>query len=600
MDNVAAIKERLNIVDVISGYIKTQKAGINFKARCPFHNEKTPSFYISPERQIWHCFGCQKGGDMFTFVQEMEGLDFSEALKTLALKAGVELERFNSKEKDDKEELYRVSELASRFFEKQLYNSPTGKKALVYLLGRGIKEETLKEFRVGFAPDSWNALSAYLSESGFKRSDIITAGLSIKKDGKDEIFDRFRSRITFPIADINGRIVGFTARIFGDNHPPDVGKYINTPQTPIYDKSRILYGLDKAKTSIRRQNRALLVEGNIDVIMSYQSGATNVAATSGTALTPNHLQILQRYTNNLDFCFDTDQAGSIATRRGIGMALARNANVSIVQIPDKECKDPADYVAKYDRLSGKGPKWPELAVSGKPAIEFYFEKSRNNLDLKTVSGKKEILSVMAPLIKRLVSQVERSHWVTQLATVLKTKEDAVSADIASVKDDLSVYEDSAKLNISPKTAPGHLAPLNEFEILNQGLLAVIFRKPELFKDELAEINHETLMPEVSDAIKLIEKSNYSAGAVSSIFKDLDNSKNIQIGSAYIKSSELMNEFTDGDLKNEFVIISGRLKNISRQKALEALTADIKEAEAFGDKNKVTELTKRISLILKNP
>src|SRR3990167_7112451 len=353
-DNIAKIKERLSVVDVISGYIKVQKSGINFKARCPFHNEKTPSFYISPERQIWHCFGCQKGGDIFGFVKEIEGVEFPEALRILAQRAGVKLESFDPTVQDAKAVLYEICETAARFFEKQLHGSSVGKKALAYLKDRGLHESTSREFRLGFAPEGWHNLSNFLRDCGYKEKDIIDSGMSIKKDGGTDIHDRFRSRIIFPIADANDRIVGFTGRIFGDNHPVDVGKYINSPQTPIYDKNRVLYGLNKAKIEARKADRCLLVEGNMDAIMSHQAGVKNVAATSGTALTPSQLQLLQRYTNNLDLCFDIDQAGLTATRRGIGLALSQNFNIKIVHLQDPQCKDPADYVKKFGQNSAGG------------------------------------------------------------------------------------------------------------------------------------------------------------------------------------------------------------------------------------------------------
>src|SRR3990167_347049 len=217
MDNISKIKDRLSVVDVVSGYLKIQKAGANFKARCPFHNEKSPSFFISPERQIWHCFGCQKGGDIFAFVQEMEGVGFPEALRILAARAGVELGEFDSALKDSREQLYQVCETSTRFFEKQLGNSDIGKRAFEYLKERGLKSETMSEFRLGFAPNTWDSLGGYLRSSGFSEKEIVDAGVVLKRNDGNGIYDRFRSRIIFPIADANGRVVGFTGRIFAES-----------------------------------------------------------------------------------------------------------------------------------------------------------------------------------------------------------------------------------------------------------------------------------------------------------------------------------------------------------------------------------------------
>ena len=310
-DNVSKIKDRLDVVDVISGYLKLQKAGMNFKARCPFHNEKTPSFVVSPERQVWHCFGCSKGGDIFSFIQDIEGVEFPEALRVLAAKAGIELDSFNPAIKDDKARLYEVCETATKFFEKQ-FHSNIGKLALEYLKNRGVVDSTIQEFRLGFAPNDWNALGTFLKNCGYSENEIVEAGLAIKRNDGSGVYDRFRSRITFPIFDLNGQVVGFTGRIFAESSEAlakeeGQAKYINTPQTRIYDKGRILYGLNKAKMDIKQTDRCVLVEGNMDALMSYQAGVKNVVASSGTALTLNHLTLLHRYTTNLDFCFDTDK-----------------------------------------------------------------------------------------------------------------------------------------------------------------------------------------------------------------------------------------------------------------------------------------------------
>lgn len=311
---VDQIKDRVDIIDLISGYLKLQKSGINYKARCPFHNEKTASFFVSPERQIWHCFGCSAGGDIFGFVKQIEGIEFADALRMLAARAGVELHRQSPEYQQyqtAKTKLYEICALATRFFEKQLRESVAGKKALDYLRDRGLTDESIKNFRLGYAPESWNALGEFL-ERNYDSKDVFDAGLAVKKENSG-YYDRFRSRIMFPIFDLNGQVVGFSGRIFGEPaKDAEAAKYVNTPQTAIYDKSRVLYGLDKAKLDIRRKNKCLVVEGNIDVIMSYQAGAANVVASSGTALTDGHLKIIKRYTDNLDLCFDADSAKAIS------------------------------------------------------------------------------------------------------------------------------------------------------------------------------------------------------------------------------------------------------------------------------------------------
>src|SRR3989344_3849980 len=602
-DNVSKIKERLDITDVISSYIKVQKSGVNFKARCPFHNEKTPSFYISPERQIWHCFGCQKGGDMFTFVKDLEGIEFPEALRILAQRAGVKLENFDPGLRDAKTILYEITETASRFFEKQLSHSPTGKQAQAYLLERGLNEDTIKEFRLGFAHDDWHSLGNFLRDCGHNDQDIISAGLAIQREGGADMHDRFRSRIMFPICDINDQIIGFTGRVF-ETRPefteghggPSTGseqampaKYINTPQTAIYDKSRVLYGLNKAKMEARKADRCLLVEGNMDAIMSYQAGVKNVAATSGTALTPSHLQLLQRYTNNLDFCFDIDQAGQVATRRGIGLGLSQNFSIRIVHLREPDCKDPADYVKKF------GERWQELAKSSKPVIEFYFDKLKSELDISSVEGKKAIIASLGPLIKRLVSRVERSHWISKLAAVLKTKEEAIEADLMTVKDDLDVYvgpQDNSKQSQSIPEVK------SQSDILLEALLAVILKNPSLFIGEIGSIRVELLYAKISGILDEIKKINPDKFKFEEFVNVFYGQEKMNLEFANLKAQEFLKEFSDEELLAEFHNIKNKLEQRSVSARLVALEMDIKEAEANKDSAKLKLLLSQFNNLAK--
>ncbi|OGM97146.1 MAG: DNA primase [Candidatus Yanofskybacteria bacterium RIFCSPHIGHO2_01_FULL_39_8b] len=599
-DNVSQIKDRLSVVDIISGYIKVQKAGMNFKARCPFHNEKTPSFYISPERQIWHCFGCQKGGDIFGFVKEMEGVEFPEALRILAQKAGIKLESYNPAVQDAKTVFYDICETSARFFEKQLHHSEAGKKAKAYLTERGLIESTIKDFRLGFAPEGWHNLGQFLHDCGFKDEDMVNSGMTIKRDDNSGTYDRFRSRIMFPITDINDQIIGFTGRVFGDNHPVDVGKYINSPQTLIYDKSRVLYGFNMAKAEVRREDRCLLVEGNMDAIMSYQAGVKNVAATSGTALTPSHLQLLQRYTNNLDFCFDTDAAGLVATRRGLGLALSQNLNVKIVHLNDPDCKDPADYVKKFARLPDEhGQKWQEFVRLSKPVIDFYFDKLKSELDFTSVDGKKAIIASLGPLIKRISSEVEKSHWISKLATILRTREDAIESDILTAKDDLELY---AGHKYDSPEQPGITKPTEE-NIFEEALLALIIKKPALFYKEIKNLKTNFMNPEITLVIKTLGDSvDLQNFKFESFVNSFDESTKMKLEFASLKAQETLKEFTDDQLMADFLNIKKELEKRSIKSELADLEFDIKSTEQAEDKSqlqslliKVNELNKKLNI-----
>ncbi|MFA6376384.1 MAG: CHC2 zinc finger domain-containing protein [Candidatus Paceibacterota bacterium] len=438
---IEEIKSRLDIVELVGQYIKLRKTGANFSARCPFHNEKSGSFFVSPTRQTWRCFGCQKGGDIFTFVQEIEGLEFGDALRILAAKAGVELKKLSRQMvelKTERERLYDVCELATKFFEKQLAASVAGKEVQKYLLGRGLSPESVSKWRIGYSPDSWQGLHDFLASEGYTDNEIIAAGLAGSSSG-GRTYDRFRGRIMFPIFDFNSQVVGFGGRIFeskskgevkpaaakgfGEAKPASTqgfgeakeAKYLNTTNTLLYDKSRILYGLDRAKVAVRRQNSCVLVEGYTDVIMSSQAGVENVAASSGTALTPFQLKILKRFTDNIILGYDMDLAGDTANRRGIDLALAQGFNVSVAR-PPFEGKDPADVIALDPQ------EWCKAVENTQTIMEFYFDRAFSIGDKATPQGRKKIVDYVLPVIKVIPNAVEQAFWLQKMADRLEVRD----------------------------------------------------------------------------------------------------------------------------------------------------------------------------------
>ena len=424
---VEQIKERLSVVDVVSSYLKLERAGSNLKARCPFHNEKTPSFFVSPERGTYHCFGCDKGGDIFSFVQEIEGVDFLEALKTLADRAGVTLKEFDGKEAKEKERLYSVMEEAARFYVAELQKRSD---VVGYLKKRGLTEETIQEFGVGFAPATWRGLADALREKGFSMSDIVKSGLAVAPpDGKDP-YDRFRGRIMFPIADASGRVIAFSGRIFEKDGAPvlahdgnPVAKYINSPETPLYSKSKTLFAFDKAKPEIRKMNSCVIVEGQMDALMSHQSGMKNTVAVSGTALTDEQLTLLGRMTENLVMAFDADAAGIAASQRGVGNALSKGFTIRLVPMP--EGLDPADLCLQ------SAEKWKQSTENAEHIVDFYlsvFAKGEGDKRVMQKNVEREVL----PYVARLQSKTEQGHFVSRIANVIGLSEDVVRDSLNAV------------------------------------------------------------------------------------------------------------------------------------------------------------------------
>ncbi len=413
--NVDQIKSRISIADLVGSYLKLYKAGANFKAVCPFHNEKTPSFFISPARESWHCFGCNRGGDIFSFVMEIEGIDFLEALKMLALRAGVELKRENPTERNEKEILTKITEASVSFYQGELNN---GSEAYLYLKARGLNDDTIKNFHIGFAKAGWRNLYDFLKSKKFSDSDIEKAGMVIKSP--KGLYDRFRSRIMFPIFNSLGQPVGFSGRIFGEESQGAVSaKYINSPQTPLFDKSKVLYGFDKARNSIRQENTCILVEGQMDLLMSQQTSTLNTVATSGTALTEEHLKIIRRLADNLVLSFDTDEAGLAASERAVGMALSRGFDVKIAEISEK---DPADLIKKNQE------EWEEAISKAQPFITFYL----NTLILKfkdIKDARKEVEKKIVPLLAKIQSEIERSHYVKETAKAIRLQEEPVMEEL---------------------------------------------------------------------------------------------------------------------------------------------------------------------------
>lgn len=420
--DVETIKERLDIAEVVGSYVKLEKAGQSYKGRCPFHNEKTPSFFVSPARQSYYCFGCGAKGDIFTFVEEQEGISFREALKSLAERAGVEIDdRPEAREsKSEKDRIHSVLELATQFFENQLKENPTARS---YVEVRGISEATMKRWRLGYALPEWRSLYTHLIQLGFDKEILLKAGLvkPIENTKAKEPYDVFRDRIIFPIADASGEIIAFSGRALSKDTEP---KYLNSPDTILWTKSETLHGLDKAKEKIRRQDYAILVEGQIDLLLSHQSGVENTVASSGTAFTSQHLERLKRLSKRIILAFDGDSAGQKAAEKATEQALALGLEVKIARLP--EGKDPAD-MAKDSPES-----WKEILREAKPAVEHFLDNLlKEEKDPRKLG--KLIETKLLPVIALLESSIEKSHFISLIAKRTGIKEDMLWDDLRRVK-----------------------------------------------------------------------------------------------------------------------------------------------------------------------
>jgi DNA primase len=435
--NVQKIKERLSIVDVISSYLTVEKAGKNYKAKCPFHNEKTPSFFISQERGSYYCFGCGAKGDIFSFVEHFEGTDFLGALKILAERAGIELSTYKSKEKDKTDIYYEIMEEATTFFENNLVSN---KEAVSYLFSRGINNNSIKSFRIGYVQDSWTTLFDYLTKKGFKKEDIETVGLIKKKDNR--FYDRFRGRIMFPISDSSGRVIAFSGRIFkkpDSNSSIEEAKYLNSPDTPLFNKSNILFGLDKAKNAIRSRDYSIVVEGQMDLILSHQAGFTNTVAVSGTAFTDtvtdneskiNNLGLVRRLSSNIIFAYDGDDAGIRAVGRSAMIALSLDMQVKVAIFP--KGKDPADIILEDYK------KWEEIIKNKTDIISFHLEKIKESTENKE-SRRKQILEKVFPFLRMINSSIKKSNYIKEISEKINISEGAIT-------EDYRVYEKTQSIN----------------------------------------------------------------------------------------------------------------------------------------------------------
>jgi DNA primase len=466
MSVITEVKQRLDIVELVSEYVTLQKAGRNFKGLCPFHTEKHPSFFVFPEQQSWHCFGaCGTGGDIFSFIMKKEGIDFGQALRLLAQRGGITLgplEATSKAEDEKKERLFQINEAATEYYHHLLSSTKAGEAAKSYLAKRKVMPETIKEFRLGFSPDSWETLKNYLLGKGYTEKELAEAGLIIEKE-EGGSYDRFRNRLLFPIFDIQGRVTGFGARVLDDSLP----KYINSPQTFIFDKSSSLYGIDKAKSAIRKKNLVIIMEGYMDVLTAHQHDWQNVVGSMGTSLTEKQVEGIKRLTNNITLALDADLAGEEATLRGKAILAHSNAEANVILLPPG--KDPDEVIREDTAL------WQKLVEKAMPIIDFAFQSVISKANIDKARDKSLAVEKLQPLIYEIEKKdfMQYSHYVEKLASALKMRALDVEAALQKLK------KASKRPQPSRPAEQSHIAHQLVSSRSEEHCLALLLQYPEL-------------------------------------------------------------------------------------------------------------------------
>lgn len=568
LDPISEIRSRLSIEDVVAPYVQLKKAGRSFKACCPFHQEKTPSFVVSPDKGLAYCFGCHKGGDIFKFIQEIEGVDFRGALELLAEKANVELKQFRtqgkSMTKDERDILAELQVELADFYVQNLFNSDEGMKVLEYLHGRGLNDETIKEFKLGFARDSFGGAYEHLLDKGFKKSDAVKAGVLISKDTTSEnVYDRFRLRLMFPIFDDRGRVVGFGGRALRAEDQP---KYLNSPESAVYHKSYILYGMNFAKPHIREKDFVVVVEGYMDLISSYQAGVKNVVASSGTALTKEQLKLIKRYTKNLVFSFDTDEAGLEALTRAIENAQPMDFNIKVLLVPDGH-KDP-DECAK-----ASPEKWRVSVENAVSYLEFFLENWSARYDLSKIEESKAYCDFYLKILRVVPHPLERETYLKKLAKKLAIAEyqlkermgqldreyrrfERKSVDVVEKKDSISVGEYFLGFIMQFRDKFGEYLK-TDYEIFFEGNLKNIYVRMASYYNAHNCID-DKLISEMNDEEK----------------------ERLQVCALYVENK--VSEWSEKNISDEFKRAFERLQKDFLRSKQKGLTAQIRQAKVNND------------------
>lgn len=595
MSDIERIKDAIDVADLVGEYVQLKPAGINKKGLCPFHHEKTPSFMVSSERRRWHCFGCAKGGDIFSFVQEIEGMEFVEALKFLANRAGIELtQRKNDIHTSQKNRIKEINTIAASFFHQVLLRLPISASARSYLLHRGLTGDSIERWQIGFIPDQWDLLTQYLLKKGFGIDDLVASGLTIRRDHADPVsrrgfYDRFRGRIMFPISDVHGTIVGFTGRVLVETETSG-GKYVNTPQTQVYDKSRVLFGLDKAKQEIRRKDMVVMVEGQMDVIACHQAGMTHVVATSGTAMTEEQIKLLKRYSMNVAIAFDGDVAGQHAAKRGFDIALAGGMNIKIISLPEGVGKD-ADECLKRDPTA-----WFLAVEKANSYLDWRFSRAFVKRNTNDPKERQAIADDLLPDIGRIPYAVERDYWLRELGGRL-------NVDVSVLKEDMVRLEKKERSPVGrggESEQPPAQPTRSRLETLIERLFVLLFRFPSLLSRPLPSLDMEMLSTTPFTSLYRSFLSAYTTATPASIDvlrHVLECTGKEEITDTLLLQGDLLFvDFSESAAKKEWEALIDEIKKEWQRCFLTTLSHEIAEAEKIHDASRVTLLQEKFRII----
>jgi DNA primase len=567
------VRSRLNIEDVIGEYVQLKRAGRNFKGLSPFSGEKTPSFFVSPDKNIWHDFSSNKGGDVFSFVMEVEGMDFRQALEHLARRAGVELSQYDTASSkafaERKQRLYDAHQLAVRYYQQCLLRN---QHAMEYVFKvRAIDRETVTEFAIGYAPDSGSALINALTKRGFTKKELSDAGLANRYGG-----DMFRGRMMVPLSDGASQVVGFTGRIIGD--VPNAPKYLNTPQTLLYDKGRQVFALAQAKAAIRAKGYVVIVEGNLDVVSSHQVGVKQVVATAGTAMTEHHLKALKRLTSDVRLAYDSDKAGVAATERAIGLAAPLDIDLSIITLPG-DAKDPDELIQRDKKL------WRQAIETTQTAVDWVLAQYQTRLDLTTAVGKRDFTTTALTLVRTLSDPVEQEHYERTIARMTGSSYDAIHAKLTQKEEKPSALK-------SVKARQPIETPLYLHE--DDALAVAVIDAPsqELFE----HLDLELLHGEERQALARYLVS-HGGNVVTDTPEELQNFDNY-VKMVLLRAETRYAEWDSNDRYYEAARLIRQIEHEHKKQTQDTLIAELREAERVGDESAADRLRLELNALIK--